>query len=373
VEPTAIDGRATAFPVSPLTVRASPAQRAARLADLSFGTAFTEHMVSLRWSAEAGWHDGAVGPLAPLEVSPVAVGLHYGQSVFEGLKAFRVAGGGLAVFRPDAHARRFRDSAARLRMPLMPRELFVSAVEELVRIDGAWLPDDPATSLYLRPLLFASEPTLALRPANRYHFLLVAFVTEGFFGPAIRPVTVWLCEDHVRAAPGGTGAAKATGNYAGGFLAQEQASAHGCDQVVWLDAVEREQVEEMGGMNLWFVVGEGTSARLVTPPLGGTILPGVTRDSLLRLAPEIGLEVAEERISVEQWRAGCRSGAISEVFACGTAARISPVGEVRSATRGSWSVRDPEHRPVTTALSDLLFGVQRGEVPDRHGWLHHVG
>lgn len=361
----------TMFRAEPRSPRMSPAERAQRLADTSFGTALTEHMVSLRWTESRGWHDGRLLPYGPLELSPATLALHYGQSIFEGLKAFRLARGGVAAFRPDAHARRFQASARRLMMPELPVALFLDAVSEVVRHDRSWLPDDPNMSLYLRPVLYASEATLALRSATEFHFLLMAFVTEGFFGPRIRPVTVWLCEDFARAAPGGTGAAKFGGNYAGAFLAQAQAAENDCDQVVWLDAASREWVEEMGGMNLWFVYGEGPSARLVTPPLDGTILPGVTRDCLLRLAPELGLPVSEARVSVDDWQAGCRDGDITEVFACGTAARISPVGEVRSA-RGSWSVPDPGHRPVTTALSSLLFGIQRGEVPDRHGWLHVV-
>jgi branched-chain amino acid aminotransferase len=348
----------------------SPAERRMRLADLSFGTAFTDHMVSMRWSTADGWHDGELVPYGDVTMPPTAVGLHYGQIVFEGLKAFRLADGRVASFRAVQHARRFAASARRLMMPEMPEDLFVAAVRDLVRQDQDWLGDDPGISLYLRPILFATEETLALRPATEYRFLLTAFVTEGYFGRRLEPVTVWLCEDYVRAAPGGTGAAKCAGNYAAGLIAQEQAAAHGCDQVVWLDAATRTQVEEMGGMNLWFVVRDGDSHRLITPPLTGSILPGVTRDCLLTLAPRLGLPVTEEPVSVEQWRAGCRSGEITEVFACGTAARVSPIAEVRGA-EGTWTC-GTENRPVTDLLGRHLFAIQRGEGPDRDGWLDVV-
>jgi len=351
----------------PRAVSTSPAERRTKLADLRFGTAFTEHMVSMRWSVRDGWHDGELVPYGNVTLPPTAVGLHYGQIVFEGLKAFRLEDGRVASFRAAQHARRFAASARRLMMPEMPEELFVAAIRDLVRQDQDWLGDDPGISLYLRPILFATEETLALRPATEYRFLLTAFITEGYFGRSLEPVTVWLCEDYVRAAPGGTGAAKCAGNYAAGLIAQEQAAANGCDQVVWLDAATRTLVEEMGGMNLWFVVRDGDSHRLLTPPLTGSILPGVTRDALLTVAPRLGLPVTEAPVSVEQWRTGCLSGEITEVFACGTAARVSPVAEVRGAD-GSWSCGTGD-RPVTARLSRHLFGIQRGVIPDEDGWL----
>lgn len=350
--------------------RCTAAQRQARLADVSFGTAFTEHMVSIKWSTANGWHDAELVPYGPVLLQPAAVGLHYGQIVFEGMKAFRLVDGRIAAFRTRAHAHRFASSARRLMMPQLPTDLFVAAVTELLRHDGDWLSDDPGMSLYLRPILFAVEETLALRPATEYRFLLMAFITEGYFGPRLDPVTVWLSDTYSRAALGGTGAAKCPGNYAGSLAAQEQARAQGCDQVVWLDAATHSHVEEMGGMNLWFVYRDGEATRLVTPPLTGTILPGITRDSLVTLAPRLGFPVAETPVSIEQWRVGCLKGEISEVFACGTAARISPVGEVR-APGESW-VCCGESSPVTATLSRELFGIQRGTVTDVDGWLDVV-
>jgi branched-chain amino acid aminotransferase len=327
-------------------------------------------MVSMAWNADRGWHDMAVVLHAPLVLDPAMVGLHYGQSVFEGLKAHRVPGG-VAVFRPEAHAARLRASACRLMMPELPEADFLAAVGALVSVDQSALPDDPDVSMYLRPIIFASERTLALRPALEYRFLLMAFLTEGYFGSGQRPISVWVTTEFSRAAPGGTGAAKCAGNYAGTLMAQEAARQQGCDQVVWLDPVERRWVEEMGGMNLFFVHGSGSGARVVTPPLNGTLLPGVTRDSILRLAPELGIPAAEEMVSLEDWRAGCESGEISEVFACGTAARITAVGEVKS-QEGGWMIGDGSCGEVTSKLFEALSGLQGGRLPDRHGWLRRV-
>ncbi|SHN33159.1 branched-chain amino acid aminotransferase [Streptomyces yunnanensis] len=349
----------------------TPSQRAERTTSTAFGSAFTEHLVSVRWSEERGWHEAELRPYEPLVLDPATVGLHYGQAVFEGLKAFRSHTGSVGVFRPDAHARRMRASARRLMMPEPPEELFLAAVDALVAQDQQWIPDDPAMSLYLRPLLFASERTLALRPAREYRFLLMAFVTEGYFGPAQRPVRVQVTETYSRAAAGGTGAAKCAGNYAGSLLPQAEAQEQGFDQVVWLDPVERRWVEELGGMNLFFVYGSGRDARLVTPPLSGSLLAGVTRDALLRLAPALGVPAAEEPMSLEEWRRGCAGGELTEVFACGTAARITPVGEVGSAD-GIWTIGDGTTGEVTTRLSDALFGIQRGELPDRWSWMRPV-
>ncbi|MEU9047268.1 MULTISPECIES: branched-chain amino acid aminotransferase [unclassified Kitasatospora] len=347
------------------------AERLERTRSAAFGSALTEHLVSVEWDAEQGWHSAQLQPYEPLLMDPAMVGLHYGQVVFEGVKAFRTPDGAIRIFRPEAHARRFQDSARRLMMPEMPQDLFVAALDELTRQDQDWLPDDPEMSLYLRPLLYGSERTLALRPARQYRFLLMAFVTEAYFGRDQKPVRVWVTEEFSRAAAGGTGAAKCAGNYAGSLLAQEQAKAKGCDQVVWLDSAEHRWVEEMGGMNLFFVHGSGADTRLTTPPLTGTLLPGVTRASLLDLAADLGIPAAEEPLSLDAWRAGCVSGEITEVFACGTAARVSPVNEVATAD-GSWVIGDGRTGPLTARLAELLTSVQQGTAPDAHGWMHDV-
>ncbi|MEU8622504.1 branched-chain amino acid aminotransferase [Streptomyces sp. NPDC048623] len=335
-----------------------------------FGERFTDHMVMLEWTAEGGWAGRPrLLPYGDLTFSPAMAGLHYGQVVFEGLKAHRRQDGTLATFRPDAHARRFRQSARRLAMPELPEELFLEAVDAFVGRDGALLPaGDPTLSLYLRPVLFASEACLALRPARAYTFLLMGFVTGGFFSDRPDPVSVLVSRDFSRAAPGGTGQAKCAGNYAGAFLAQRAAAEAGCRQVVWLDPVERRWIEEMGGMNLFFVRGTGPSAELVTPPLTGTLLPGVTRDALLTLAAQRGYTVREERISVEQWRAQSESGVLTETFACGTAALVTPVGEARDGDE-RWLIGGGKPGAVTMELRDALSDLHQGRAADPHGWL----
>jgi branched-chain amino acid aminotransferase len=355
--------------------RRSDAERAALMVDPGFGRIHTDHMVAVRWTEDRGWHDAQLSAYAPLTLDPSAMVLHYGQAIFEGLKAYRQPDGGVAVFRPEENARRFNRSAARLAMPEVPEELFLAAVDTLVDVDRAWVPSAAGQSLYLRPFMIATEAQVGMRAAHEYLFLLIAFPVTPFFPGEVRPVTVWLSAEYVRAAVGGTGEAKCAGNYAGSLLAQRQAAEKGCDQVVWLDAVERRWVEEMGGMNLFFVFAPeqpGGRPRLLTPALTGTLLPGVVRDSLLALAPELGYDVEEGRISVDEWRAGCESGALTEVFACGTAAVIAPVGAARSTT-GDWTVGDGTPGPVTLRLREELLALQYGRRPDPHGWMQPVG
>ncbi|KWX08704.1 branched-chain amino acid aminotransferase, partial [Carbonactinospora thermoautotrophica] len=329
------------------------------LANPGFGQHFTDHMVVIQWSKGRGWHDAQLRPYAPLELDPATMALHYAQAIFEGLKAYRQEDGSIAVFRPWDNARRFQRSARRMAMPELPEDLFVEAIEALVRQDRDWVPTSPDHSLYLRPFMFATEIGLGVRPASEYLFLLIASPAGAYFPRGVKPVSVWLSEDYTRAAPGGTGEAKCAGNYAASLIAQAQAIEEGCDQVVWLDAVEHRWVEEMGGMNLFFVYGSGENARLLTPALTGTLLPGVTRDSLLTLARDLGYQAEEGRISTDEWRQGNQDGTITEVFACGTAAVITPVGSVKAAS-GSWTVGDGEPGPVTMRLRKALLDIQRG-------------
>ena len=351
------------------TSRRSDAEREALMADPGFGRIHSDHMVSVRWSVDQGWHDARLTAYEPLQLDPAAMVLHYGQAIFEGLKAYRQPDGGVAVFRPEENARRFDRSAARLAMPELPVELFLEAVDLLVDTDRAWVPTAEGQSLYLRPFMIATEAQVGMRPAHEYLFLLIAFPVTPFFPGEVKPVTVWLSDEYVRAAVGGTGEAKCAGNYAGSLLAQRQAAEKGCDQVVWLDAVERRWVEEMGGMNLFFVLDGGT--RLLTPALTGTLLPGVVRDSLLALAPELGLTVEEGRLSVDDWRKGAEDGSLSEVFACGTAAVIAPVGHAKS-RQGGWTIGDGSAGPVTMRLRETLLDLQYGRREDPHGWMRTV-
>ena len=351
--------------------RVTREERERLLAEPGFGRIFTEHMVRIRWDAARGWHDGELLPYAPLTLDPGTAVLHYSQAVFEGLKAFRQASGGVAAFRADAHATRFRSSARRLALPELPEDTFLEAIDVLLDADHEWVPSAPEHSLYLRPLMYASEVSLSVHPSGQVTFLLIASPSGSYFPRGVKPVTVWLSEDFSRAAPGGTGAAKTGGNYAGGLIAQAQAAAEGCDQVVWLDSHEHRWVEEMGGMNLCFVFGRGEGANVMTPALTGTLLPGVTRDSLLILGRDLGYEVGEGRINVEEWRKGCEDGTLTEVFACGTAAVITPVGAVKSA-HGSWVVGDGGPGEVSMRLRQALVDVQRGLAPDPHEWLYHA-
>jgi len=359
------------FGVNQLQSRVSRAERERLLANPGFGQIFTEHMVRIQWNTTRGWHDAELTAYGPLSVDPGTVVLHYAQAVFEGLKVFRQADGAVAAFRPGAHAARFRASARRLALPELPEDTFVEAIDLLLEADHEWVPSAPDHSLYLRPLMYASEVTLSVHPADSVTFLLIASPSGSYFPRGVKPVTVWLSEDFSRAAPGGTGAAKTGGNYAGGLLAQAQAAEQGCDQVVLLDSQEHRWVEEMGGMNLFFVFGKGRDARLLTPALTGTLLPGITRDSLLALGRDLGYSVEEGRISVDQWRSGCEDGSLTEVFACGTAAVITPVGAVKSA-RGSWTVGDGGPGDVSMRLRQALVDIQRGSAPDPHGWLYRA-
>ncbi len=348
---------------------ASDEVRAEILANPGFGKFHTDHMVSIDYTVDQGWHHPQVLPYGPIELDPSAIVLHYAQEVFEGLKAYRWTDGAIVSFRPEANAARLRASARRLAIPELPQELFIDSLRQLIAVDEPWVP--PAggeESLYLRPFIFATEPGLGVRPANEYRYLVIGSPAGAYFPRGIKPVSVWLSTEYVRACPGGTGAAKFGGNYAASLLAQAEATAQGCDQVVWLDAIERRYVEEMGGMNLFFVFGSGGTARLVTPELSGSLLPGITRDSLLQLATDAGFAVEERKIDVDEWQKKAAAGEITEVFACGTAAVITPVSHVKNG-EGEFTIADGEPGEITMALRDTLTGIQRGTFADTHGWM----
>jgi branched-chain amino acid aminotransferase len=347
-------------------------ETSAPAAQVGHGEAFTDHMYSLRWSPDRGWHDPELLALEQLSLHPATIGLHYGQAIFEGLKAFRQADGGIAVFRPDRNAARFRRSAARMAMPELPEELFLGAIDAFVAADGGQLADDPSLSLYLRPMMLATDVSLMLRPSDGYRFLLMAFVSGGFFDHDVRSISVYVNRSHGRAMPGGTGDVKVAGNYAPTFPAHREAQQAGCHQVLWLDSAELRWLDEMSGMTLCLVRGSGADAELVTPPLGGTILPSVTRDSVLTLAECIGVKASEERISLEQWRKQSADGLFTEAFACGTAAAVTPIGRVDDGAGEGWRIGDGEMGPVTRAMRQALFDVQHGITADPGGWLRRV-
>jgi branched-chain amino acid aminotransferase len=355
----------------PAPTRIDAARREQLLADPGFGRYFTEHMVTIRYREGHGWDQGRIEPYGPLQLDPAASVLHYGQAVFEGFKAFRQPDGGIATFRPEANAARLIASGQRLAMPALPIETFVAAADALIAHEREWVPSGRGKSLYLRPLLIATEPALGVRPANEYVFLLFGSPAGSYFKGGITPVTVWICKDYVRAAPGGTGAAKTAGNYAASLPAQAQASQEGCAQVVWLDAVTRRNVEEMGGMNIFFVYEEKGKTTLVTPKLTGSLLPGITRDSLLILGRDLGYAVEERTVTIDEWLADAASGKMVEAFACGTAAVITPIGALKD-EKGIYPIGDRSMGPVSTRLREHLMDLQYGAAPDPHGWMHRV-
>ena len=344
--------------------------RASILNDPPFGQFHTDHMVSIDYLEGKGWHNARVIPYGPIELDPSAIVLHYAQEVFEGLKAYRWADGSIVSFRPEANARRLRSSARRLAIPELPEEAFIESLRQLIAVDEPWVP--PAggeESLYLRPYIFATEPGLGVRPAYRIPLSGHRARPRERTSRAASSRSACGCRhEYVRACPGGTGAAKFGGNYAASLLAQAQAIENDCDQVVWLDAAERRYVEEMGGMNLFFVFGSGGTARLVTPELSGSILPGVTRDALLQLATDAGFAVEERKIDVDEWQKKVAAGEITEVFACGTAAVITPVARVKYGD-GEFTIADGGPGEITMALRDTLTGIQRGTFADTHGWM----
>jgi branched-chain amino acid aminotransferase len=352
---------------------ASDEQRAALVTNPPFGQHHTDHMVCIDYTDGQGWHDARVVPYGPVELDPSAIVLHYAQEIFEGLKAYRWADDSIVSFRPDANAARLRSSARRLAIPELPDEVFIESLRQLIAVDGQWVPAAGGEdALYLRPFVIATEPGLGVRPSKEYRYFVIASPAGAYFPRGIKPVSVWLSTEYVRAAPGGTGAAKFGGNYAASLLAQAEAAEKGCAQVAYLDAVEHKWVEELGGMNLYFVYGSGGTARLVTPELTGTLLPGITRDSLLQLATDAGFAVEERKIDVDEWQKKAAAGEITEVFACGTAAVITPVSLVRFAD-GEFTIADGEPGEVTMALRDTLTGIQRGTFVDTHGWMTRLG
>jgi branched-chain amino acid aminotransferase len=354
------------FEIRPTAHPTSEKDRAAKLVDPGFGRVFTDHMSIVRYTQGKGWHDARVESRANFPLDPALAVLHYAQEIFEGLKAYKRDDGGVNLFRPDANARRFWDSADRMAMAQIPESVFIEAVEQLVRIDRDWIPGGEG-SLYLRPFMIASEVFLGVKPSSEYIFAVIASPVGSYFKGGPAPVSIWVSENYTRAAVGGTGAVKCGGNYAASLRAQAEAIEHGCDQVVFLDAVERRYIEELGGMNVFFVFDDGS---MLTPPLG-TILPGITRDSIIQLAKDAGVRVREEAYTIEQWRADAASGKLKEAFACGTAAVISPIGKVCS-TSGDFLISGGAAGPVAMGMRKKLVDIQYGRTNDPHNWIKKV-
>jgi branched-chain amino acid aminotransferase len=357
-----IAGQGLAWAVT-RTEHPTPAdEREAILADPGFGKHFTDHMVDICWSKAGGWHRPRVSPFGPIELSPAAAVLHYAQEIFEGLKAYRHPDGSIWTFRPEANAARMQRSARRMALPELPTEHFLDSLRQLIAVDGDWVPTAPETSLYLRPFMFAKEAFLGVRPADTIAYYVIASPAGAYFSGGVAPVSIWLSTQYARAAEGGTGSAKTGGNYAASLLPQSEAYQRGCQQVLFLDAAGN--LEELGGMNVVLVRRDGT---LVTPD-SDSILEGITRESVLRLAADRGISVERREISVAEWQAGAASGDVVGAFACGTAAVIVPIGRLLG--EGVEIVHDgPESETLARSLREELTGIQYGRVEDRYGWL----
>jgi branched-chain amino acid aminotransferase len=344
-------------------------EREAIIANPTFGTHFSDHQVVIVWEKTVGWHSPEVLPYGPILMDPSSAVLHYGQEVFEGIKAYRHRDGSIWTFRPDKNALRLQRSARRMALPELPAELFIESLRQLIAVDGAWVPEPTGEkTLYLRPFEIAAENFLGVRAAERVEYRVIASPVGPYFTGGVKPVSIWIALDSARAGKHGTGEAKTGGNYAAGVLAQQEGYAQGCSQVMYLDAETSTYVEELGGMNLFFVYKDGS---VVTPSLDGTILHGITRDSIVTLLKDSGHEVQERKITLEEVRESIQSGQITEVFACGTAAVVTPVGLFKSREE-EISIGNNEPGALTIAMREELTGIQYGTVKDRHNWMHKL-
>ena len=352
------------FSVSRNDAARSAAEHADIIAEPGFGKHFTDHMVDICWSEMGGWHRPRVQPYGPIALDPAAAVLHYAQEVFEGLKAYRHADGSIWSFRPEMNAERMKRSARRLALPELPTEYFIESLRQLIAVDARWVPSAPETSLYLRPFMFAKEAFLGVRPAAKVNYYVIASPAGAYFTGGVTPVSIWVSTDYSRAGKGGMGAAKTGGNYASSLVAQQEAYRHGCAQVLFLDSENGTYLEELGGMNIVFVYRDG---RVVTPD-SPSILEGITRESILQLARDRGLKVEQRKVSIDEIREGVASGDIAEMFACGTAAVVTPIA-VFKADGYTIGDEDAPAGELTMSLRQELTNIQHGREPDRHGWM----
>lgn len=348
---------------------ASDAERAEIFANLQFGRIFSDHMTRLQWSQERQWHDARVEPYGPIQLDPAAAVLHYAQEIFEGLKAYRGPDAKIRLFRPIENARRFRASAARLAMPLLDEQVFLDSIDALLTVDGNWIPDQEEASLYLRPYMFASEKFLGVRAAHEYSYLVIASPVGPYFSSGVQPISIWVAQDYHRAGPGGTGAAKCGGNYAASLLPQQEAAQHGYDQVLFVDAATNTRIDELGGMNVFAVYQDGT---VRTPRLSGDILPGITRSSIIELLQAEGQRVEEETMLLDELLADIDSGNVTELFACGTAAVINPIGKLGNKDFTS-IVGDGGAGELTMQIRQHVTDIQYGRREDTFGWMVTTG
>lgn len=336
--------------------------------ELDFGSMFSDHMFTQKYDENIGWHDAQISPFHDLTLHPAASVLHYGQEIFEGLKAYRRSDGGINLFRPDQNVARFNCSAERMAMPRVAEQLHLEAIKQLVLSDQAWVPNQSGASLYIRPAMIATTPQLSVTPSSSYMHFIIASPVGPYFREGFNPVSVYVSDVFRRAVKGGVGAAKTGGNYAASLFMGEQAAKAGYTQVLWLDAIEGRYVEEVGAMNICFVRKDGT---ITTPSLSGSILGGITRDSVLQLAPTLGYSVTQQRLDIETVLIDIQSGEITEVFGCGTAAVISPIGRVGYKGQ-DYIVNNNESGPVAQHIFNELTAIQYGESEDNFSWVYSV-
>ncbi|MFQ8581339.1 MAG: branched-chain amino acid aminotransferase [Holdemania massiliensis] len=334
--------------------------------DFGFGKIFTDYMFEMDYDEQLGWHDAQIRPYGPLKLDPASLVLHYAQETFEGLKAYRTEDGRILLFRPEMNARRLIQSNQRLCMPELPEALFLECLEALLRVERDWVPIAPS-SLYIRPFVFATEAAVGVHPSSKYKFMILLSPVGAYYADGLNPVRIYVEDEYIRATPGGTGAVKCGGNYAASIIAQAQAARCGFSQVLWLDGKERKYVEEVGTMNVMFKI----KGQLITAPLDGTILPGITRDSILHLMREHGLSVKERPLTIDELMDAGRTGQLEEAFGTGTAAVISPIGQLHYKGE-TIRIHNEKIGPLTQWLYDTLTGIQWGRIPDSYGWTHEI-
>lgn len=335
---------------------------------LGFGKYYTDYMFMCDWDADqGGFHDARIIPFGPIELDPATMVLHYAQETFEGLKAYRTADNKIQLFRPEKNAKRFANSNERLSMPQVPEEFFVQAIRELVKVEKDWVPQNEGESLYIRPFMFASESAVGVHPAVSYKFMIILSPVGAYYPQGMAPVKIWVEDDYIRAAPGGTGFTKCGGNYAGSLKAQEKAEEKGYTQVLWLDGVHKKYVEEVGSMNVMFLIDN----EVWTAPIDGTVLPGVTRDSILHLLSDWGYTIREEHLAINDLMAAAQDGRLQEAWGTGTAAVISPIGELYYKGTAT-QINDFKTGELTQKLYDTLTGIQWGKLEDPYHWTQVV-
>lgn len=351
-----------------IELTAQPKAKPAPGEKLGFGKIFTDHMFIMNYTEGQGWHDARIVPFQNISLSPAAMVYHYGQEMFEGLKAYKNPDGQVYLFRPDMNAKRTNNTNDRLVIPQLPVEDFVQAVSAVVDVDRDWIPTDPGTSLYIRPFIIATDEFLGVAPSKTYLFMVILSPSGAYYESGLAPVGIWIEDEYVRAVRGGIGFAKTGGNYAASLIAQQKAHDAGFSQVLWLDGVERKYIEEVGAMNIFFKI----AGKVVTPALSGSILPGITRDSTIQLCKEWGYEVEERKISAEELLQAQKDGTLEEVFGTGTAAVISPVGKLRFRDE-VMTIADGQTGPLSLKLYETITGIQTGKLPDPKGWRVRVG